>query len=298
MTKLGFVGAGKIGSNAIYSTLHRLEPDEIVVVDIIEDLAVGEGLDLNTAAAGLGLDTRVHGTDDYSELDGADLVVVSAGKPREEGMTREDLLGDNANIMKTIGENIADHAPDAKVMVVTNPVDALTWAMWKATGFERNRVFGMGSLHDSMRLWDILRDDGADVYDAWVLGPHGEQMFPARDLSHVEGIEVDWEKVKERVRGRAMDIIERKGATYYAPGVAISRMAEAVVENEKQFLPVISVLDGEYDAADVTIGVPVVLGGQGVEHIIEVDLGADQSNFDKALESVTEQIETIRPVFE
>lgn len=298
MTKLGFVGAGKIGSNAVYATLHRLEPDEIVIVDIIEDLAVGEGMDLNTAAAGLGLDTKVRGTDDYGELAGAELVVVSAGKPREEGMTREDLLQDNANIMKEIGGNIADHAPDAKVMVVTNPVDALTWAMWKATGFPRNRVFGMGSLHDSMRLWDILRDDGADLYDAWVLGPHGEQMFPARSISTVEGIDVDWADVKERVRGRAMKIIERKGATYYAPGIAISRMAEAVVANQKQFLPVISVLDGEYDAADVTIGVPVVLGGRGVEHIIEVDLGEDQSNFDKALESVTEQIETIRPVFE
>lgn len=298
MTKLGFVGAGKIGSNAVYATLHRVEVDEIAIVDIIEDLAVGEAMDLNTSAAGLGLPTRVHGGEDYALLEGSDLVVVSAGKPREPGMTREDLLEANAKIMRTIAEGIREHAPDSHVLVVSNPVDALTWVCWKVTGFPRNRVFGMGALHDTMRLWDILRDSGADFYDAWVLGPHGEQMFPARALARVEGVDVDWADVKEQVRGRAMSIIEKKGATYYAPGIAISRMVEAVVTNEKAFLPVISVLDGEFGQEDLTVGVPVVLGAGGVERVVEVDLGEDRANFDKACEGVREQIEQVRGIVE
>lgn len=298
MTKLGFVGAGKIGSNAVYATLHRVEVDEIAVVDLIEDLAVGEAMDLNTSAAGLGLGTRVHGGKDYELLEGSDLVVVSAGKPREPGMTREDLLKDNAGIMRTIAEGIAEHASDARVLVVSNPVDALTWVAWKTSGFARHRVFGMGALHDTMRLWDILRDSGADFFDAWVLGPHGEQMFPARSLARVEGVDVDWADVKEQVRGRAMEIIERKGATYYAPGVAISRMVEAVVENEKAFLPVIAVLDGEFGQQDLAIGVPVILGAAGVERVVEVDLGEDQATFEKACESVAEQVETVRSIAE
>lgn len=291
MSKIGFVGAGSIGANAVYATLHKVHADEMALVDLQEDLAVGEAMDLNTAAAGLGLDTRVRGGEDYELLEGSDLVVVSAGVPRSEDMTREDLIDKNADVMSTIAQGVKENAPGAKILVVTNPVDPLTYITWEETGWDRNEVFGMGALHDSMRLWDVLRDDGADVYDAWVLGPHGEDMFPAQSQATVEGIDVDWPTVKESVRGRAANIIEKKGATYYAPGIAIAHMAETILGREKRLMPVVTVLDGEYGLEDVALGVPAILSQHGVERVVDVDLDdQDQSSLEQGAKSVRSQL--------
>jgi malate dehydrogenase len=291
MSKIGFVGAGKIGANAVYATLHEVQADEMALVDLQADLAAGEALDLNTAAAGLGLQTKVRGGDDYELLSGSDLVVVSAGVPRTEHMTREDLIDENAGVMATIAEGVQEHAPDAKILVVTNPVDPLTYITWEETGWDRSQVFGMGALHDSMRLWDVLRDDGADTYDAWVLGPHGEDMFPAQSQATVEGVDVDWDQVEESVRGRAANIIEKKGATYYAPGIAIAHMAETILGREKRVLPVVSILEGEYGLEDVALGVPAVLSQHGVERVIEVDLDdQDRAALEKGAKSVRSQL--------
>ncbi len=291
MTKIGFVGAGKIGANAVYATLHKVNVDEIAIVDLQEDLAQGEALDLNTAAAGLGLPTRVRGGKDYELLEGSDVVVVSAGIPRKPGMTREDLIQKNAGVMQTITEGVKEHAPDSKILLVTNPVDPLTYITWKESGWDRSRVFGMGALHDSMRLWDLLRDDGASTYDAWILGPHGEDMFPAKSLATVEGLSPEWGDVKEAIRGRAMNIIEKKGATYYAPGIAIAHMLETILGREKRLLPVVSILQGEYGLEDVALGVPAILSHKGVERIVELPLSSeDRKLLEKGANTVREQI--------
>ncbi|MHB8604662.1 MAG: malate dehydrogenase [Thermoplasmatota archaeon] len=297
MVKVSFVGAGKIGANAAFSTLHRVPSlTEVAIVDIVENLAVGEALDLNTAAAGLGMPTKVVGGSDYKLLKGSKVVVVSAGLARKPGMTREDLLKKNADIIKSITQQIVANAPHAQIMFVSNPVDPLVYLAWKTSGWDRSRVYGMGALHDSMRLWDVLRDTiGATTWnDAWILGPHGEQMFPAKTIARVEGATatLDWPGIKESVRGRAAKIIELKGATYYAPGIAISQMVRAAVgEGPKQFVPVVSVLKGEYGLRDVALGVPAVLSERGVEQVIEVPLGPeDRESLNIGAKAVAEQI--------
>lgn len=298
MTKVGFVGAGKIGANAVYSTLHRVKHvKEIAIVDIVENLAVGEAMDLNTAAAGLGLETRVVGGSDYALLKGADVVVVSAGLARKPGMTREDLLKKNADIIKGITQNIVANAPHAQIQVVSNPVDPLVYLAWKTSGWDRSRVYGMGALHDSMRLWDVLRDSvkAPTWNDSWILGNHGEQMFPAASIANTGGAKVDWAAAKETVRGRAATIIEKKGATYYAPGIAISQMVSAALgETPKQLVPVVCVLDGEFGQRGVALGVPAVLGKRGVEKIVEYPLaGEDKDWLSAAAKAIADQVAQI-----
>jgi malate dehydrogenase len=298
MVKIGFVGSGKIGANAVYSTLHRVrDMSEIAIVDIMENIAVGEAMDLNTAAAGLGLETKVVGGADYGLLKGADVVVVSAGLARKPGMTREDLLAKNSGIISDITRKVFAAAPDAQMQVVSNPVDPLVYKAWKVSGKDRSKVYGMGALHDSMRLWDVLRDSvKAPVWnDSWILGNHGEQMFPAASLANTGGANVDWAAAKETVRGRAASIIEKKGATYYAPGIAISQMVMAAVgQGGKQCIPVVSVLQGEYGLRDVALGVPAVLGKRGLERVVEMPLaGADQEWMNAAAKAIKEQIAMI-----
>lgn len=298
MTKIGFVGAGKIGANAIYSTLHRAKGvSEIAIVDIVENLAAGEAMDLNTAAAGLGLETKVVGGSDYALLKGADVVVVSAGLARKPGMTREDLLAKNAGIIADITKKVFENAPDTQMQVVSNPVDPLVYKAWKVSGKDRSKVYGMGALHDSMRLWDVLRDTyKAPVWnDSWILGNHGEQMFPAASIANTGGAKVDWAGAKEAVRGRAATIIEKKGATYYAPGIAISQMVLAALgQGPKQYIPVVSVLQGEYGLKDVALGVPALLSRRGLERIVETPLtGEDKDWMNAAAKAIQDQIALI-----
>ncbi|HLE96069.1 MAG TPA: malate dehydrogenase [Candidatus Thermoplasmatota archaeon] len=293
--KIGFVGAGKIGANSVYSTLHRVKGvSSIAIVDIVENLAMGEAMDLNTAAAGLGLKTRVVGGSDYGLLRDADVVVVSAGLARKPGMTREDLLAKNAGIVSDIARKVVAVAPNAQINLVTNPVDPLVIAMWRASGLPRSRVYGMGALHDSMRLWDVLRDTvKAPVWnDAWILGNHGEQMFPAASLANTGRAGIDWAAAKEAVRGRAASIIEKKGATYYAPGIAISQMVLAATgETPTQLLPVVCVLDGEFGQRGIALGVPAILSRRGVEKVVELPLsGEDKDWFHAAAKAVQDQV--------
>lgn len=298
MTKIGFVGAGKIGANAVYSTLHRVKGvSEIAIVDINENLAVGEAMDLNTAAAGLGLETRVVGGGDYNLLKNADVVVVSAGLARKPGMTREDLLAKNAGIITDITQKVFAAAPDTQMQIVSNPVDPLVYKAWKVSGKDRSKVYGMGALHDSMRLWDVLRDTAkAPVWnDSWILGNHGEQMFPAASIANTGGAKVDWAAAKEAVRGRAASIIEKKGATYYAPGIAISQMVQAALgQGPKQLIPVVSVLQGEYGLKDVALGVPAILSRRGLERVVEIPLtGEDKDWMNSAAKAIQDQIAII-----
>ncbi|MEA3191233.1 MAG: malate dehydrogenase [Thermoplasmata archaeon] len=278
MAKVGFVGAGTIGANSIYATLALTDRiSEIAVVDVNEAAAVGRALDLNTASVAFGRRTRVHGATDYAILKGSQVVVVSAGMPRKPGMTRADLLGINIKILKSVCAEVKKHAPDCIFLLVTNPVDILLYVCWKELGFPRERVLGMTSLHDSARLTDIVRDATGDrELRATILGEHGETMFVAPSLSSPEIKAADWEALEKKTRGRAMEIIERVGATAYAPGACTGRMVKAFIEDTHEEIPTGVILTGEYGHRDVATGVPAVLGRGGLVRVVQYELRPDE----------------------
>lgn len=274
MVKVGFVGAGTIGANSIFATLAMTDRiDEIAVVDIAEAAAVGRAMDLNTASVAFGRRTKVVGGTDYSLLKGSDIVVVSAGMPRKPGMTRADLLGINIKILKSVTAEVKKNAPDCVFLLVSNPVDILLYICWKELGFPRARCIGMTSLHDSARFTDIVRDaTGNREVRATILGEHGETMFVSPTLSSPELAGGDWEGWEKTTRGRAMQIIERVGATAYAPGACTGRMVKAILEDTREEIPTGVILEGEYGYRDVATGVPAVLGKGGLIRVVQYDL--------------------------
>jgi len=274
--KIGFVGAGRIGSTSAFTCLQHLDVDEIAIVDILEDLAVGEAMDLSHAAAAFDRYPTIRGGTDYSLLKGSEIIVVSAGLARKPGMTRLDLATKNAGIMKEIAKNIMNHSPESKILVVTNPMDVMNYIMWKESGKPRNEVFGMGNILDSSRLKERLFAHGArNIRKAYMIGEHGDSMFPAKSLADFDN-EVDWKKVEEEARFIAAEVIKRKGATIYGPAVCIFRMVKAVVNDTKEEIPTSVILDGEYGISDVAVGVPAIIGRNGVEKIVEYGLPEEE----------------------
>ena len=291
--KVGFVGAGTIGANSIFATLALTDRiTEIAVVDVVEAAAVGRAMDLNTAAVAFGRRTRVHGGTDYALLRGASVVVVSAGLPRKPGMTRADLLSKNITILKDVCANVRRNAPDCVLLLVTNPVDILLYIAWKELGFPRERVIGMTSLHDSSRFTDIVRDATGDRdVRATILGEHGETMFVSPTLSSPKLKGGDWEAWEKTTRGRAMEIIERVGATAYAPGACTGRMVKAIVEDTHEEIPTGVILMGEYGHRDVATGVPAVLGRGGLVRVVQYDLSAvEKAKLEVTVKAVKEKI--------
>ncbi|MFO7966990.1 MAG: malate dehydrogenase [Archaeoglobaceae archaeon] len=266
--KIGFVGAGRIGSTSAFACLLRMDVDEIALVDVFEDVAVGEAMDLSHAAAALGICPRIEGGTDYTLLEGSDIVVVSAGMARKPGMTRLDLAVKNAGIIRDIAENLRD--VDTNILVVSNPMDLMTYIMWKESGKTRKQVFGMGNLLDTSRLKDQLTGGSvSSECETYIIGEHGDSMFPAESLARVS---TDFEDLLERTRSVAAEVIKRKGATFYGPAVCIYRMVKAVGEDIKEEIPTSVILQGEYGIDDVAIGVPAILGKNGVEKVVEYDL--------------------------
>jgi len=277
MTKVGFVGAGRVGSTAAYATLYSVDCDEIALVDVVGDLAVGEAMDLETAAVAVGREVTVEGGGDYSLLRGSDVVVVSAGLARKPGMTRLDLARANAGIVRDVTEKAVGFSPGAVLLVVTNPVDLMTYAAYRASGGPRAAVLGIGSLHDTVRLVAEIRRRGGRNVEAMMVGEHGDSMFPLRSRAKFEGVgSLDWDAVVEAVRGRAMTIIERKGATTFTPASCAARVVAAVLGDERVELPVVAVLDGEYGLGDIALGVPAVVGRKGIVKVVEYDLPEEE----------------------
>ena len=276
--KLGFVGAGRVGATSAFTCLLNMDVDEIALVDIAEDLAVGEAMDLTHAAAGVDKYPEISGGSDYSLLDGSDVIVVTAGLARKPGMTRLDLANKNAGIIRDVARRIMESSPESKIIVVTNPMDVMTYIMWRETGKPRNEVFGMGNMLDSSRLKATLYSQGArNIRKAWIIGEHGDSMFIMWSQADFDG-EVDRESTLEKVRFVAAEVIKRKGATIYGPAVAIYRMVNAVVNDTKEEIPTSAILQGEYGIEDVAVGVPAVLGKDGVEKVVEYDLPEEELN--------------------
>lgn len=295
------IGSGKVGGAAALFTALRKVTDEILLLDVVQGLPQGEAMDINHMLAEKGIDVNVRGSNDYSEMKGSDVVVVVAGSGRKPGMTRMDLLKINASIVKGVVENIQKYAKDSMIIPVTNPLDPMAYLTYKVSGFQKNRVFGMGGMLDLSRFTQFIHEStgySRNSIRGLVIGEHGENMLPLPRFSTVSGIPLHSilpkEKIEEIVQGTrqvAAKVIELKGATVHAPGNAISTIVEAVLNDTKQVIPVATYLDGEYGYSDVSIGVPAVIGKNGVEKIVELDLDSNEKEwFKKGVESVKSAI--------
>lgn len=286
------VGAGKVGSSAAFSILGRRIGD-VLLVDVSEKVALGEALDMMQAAPAIEFDGRIEGTSDYRKMQGSDLVIVTAGFPRQPGMNRIDLINKNAAITKSIVREVVKYAPECKLMMVTNPVDVMTYVAYKESGFERSRVFGMGNILDTLRFRSyIALELGVSREDirGLVIGEHGDSMVPLVNFASVSGIPItallekeQIEKIVNLTKNSGADVIKLKGSTTYAPAVVISIMADAVLRGRNRVMSVSTYLNGEYGLSELSIGVPCILGRNGVEKILELKLDADaQAEFEKS----------------
>jgi malate dehydrogenase len=298
------IGSGKVGGAAALFTALRKVTDEILLLDVVQGLPQGEAMDINHMLAEKGIDVNVRGSNDYSEMKGSDIVVVVAGSGRKPGMTRMDLLKINASIVKGVVENIRNYAKESMIIPVTNPLDPMAYLTYKVSGFQKNRVFGMGGMLDLSRFTQFIHEStgySRNSIRALVVGEHGENMLPLPRFSTVSGIPLSSilpkEKIEEIVQGTrqvAAKVIELKGATVHAPGNAISTIIEAVLNDTKQVIPVATYLDGEYGYSDVSIGVPAVIGKNGVEKIVELDLDSSEKEwFKKGVESIKSAISNL-----
>ncbi len=308
--KIGLVGAGMIGGTLAHLTGLK-ELGDVALVDIAEGIPQGKGLDLAESSPVEGFDCAYAGSNDYDVLEGSDVVIVTAGVPRKPGMSRDDLIGINSGIIQTVGENIKKHAPNAFVIVITNPLDAMVEVMQRVTGFAPEKVVGMAGVLDSARFRYFLAEEfGVSVEDvtAFVLGGHGDTMVPLVRYSTVAGIplpdlvKMGWttqdklDAIVQRTRDGGAEIVGllKTGSAYYAPASSAITMAESYLKDKKRVLPCAAKLSGEYGVDGLYIGVPVIIGAGGVEKIIEIELSADeQEMFDGSVAAVKGLVEAV-----
>jgi len=293
---ISIIGTGKLGAAVALQTAQR-ELGDLRLVDIIQGLPQGEALDLAQMAAEQGTDLEITGSNDYKDIAGSDLVVVIGGLGRKPGMTRLDLQEKNEAIIRSICEKITEYAPKTLVLMVTNPLDVMTYLAWKVTGFEPNRVFGQSGMLDTMRFkYFISKTLGVSTASihAVVIGEHGDSMVPLPRFSTVNGVPItellskaQVDDAIDRTRKIAAEVIALKGATIFAPAHGITRMIESVIKDKKMVLCLTAHLNGEYGLKDVYVDVPAVLGAKGVERVIELKLDeAEKAAFMKSVEVV------------
>lgn len=301
---IGMIGAGRVGSQAALE-LASQGIDDISLVDVVEGLAEGEALDISHKLAEIGVDSKVRGSNDFSIINGSDVVVVTAGLARKPGMTRMDLLQKNSSIIASVSKEIAKYAPGSIVIVVTNPMDVMTYVTLKETGFERERVIGMGGLLDLSRFKYVLSNMlnvSRSSINSIVIGEHGENMVPLASHTWIGSVPLSKllseDQIKsaiEETRRVAAEVIAKKGATVYAPASAISRMVKAIRMDKKEILPASTLLEGEYDLNDLCIGVPLRLGCDGVEQIYELSLSdIEWDEFKKGAETIKQAIKSLK----
>ena len=285
--KIGLVGAGQIGGTMAHLVALR-ELGDVALVDIAEGTAKGKALDLTQSTPLTRTDAKIEGSSDYALLDGADVVIVTAGLPRKPGMSRDDLLDKNVAIISAASEGIRQHAPNAFVIVITNPLDAMVYALWKKTGFAARQIVGMAGVLDSTRFRAFLAmETGFSIKDinAMVLGGHGDDMVPLTRLANISGIPVSAflsadkiAAIEERTRKGGGEIVQLlgNGSAFYSPAQSAIDMAEAYLKDQKRILPVAACLNGEYGYEGLFVGVPAVIGREGVEKIIEIELTVEE----------------------
>jgi malate dehydrogenase len=303
--KIALIGAGMIGGTLAHLAAIR-EMGDIVLVDVVEGIPQGKALDLAQAGPVEGYDVNIVGTQDYADIAGADVCIVTAGIARKPGMSRDDLLGINLKVMKAVGEGIKAHAPDSFVICVTNPLDAMVWALREFSGLPPHRVVGMAGVLDSARFRHFLAEEfdvSVEDVTAFVLGGHGDTMVPIVQYSTVAGIPIPdlirmgWssqekiDAIVQRTRSGGGEIVAllKTGSAYYAPATSAIAMAESYLKDKKRVLPAAAHLTGQYGVDDLYVGVPVVIGAGGVERIVEIELDeAAKANFQVSVEAVKE----------
>jgi len=303
--KIALIGAGNIGGTLAHLAAQK-ELGDVVLFDVVEGVPQGKALDLAQCGPVEGFDTKITGTNDYADIAGADVIIVTAGVARKPGMSRDDLLGINLKVMKAVGEGIKNNAPDAFVICITNPLDAMVWALREFSGLPHNKVVGMAGVLDSARFSTFLAwEFGVSVKDVntFVLGGHGDTMVPVVEYSTVNGIPIpDLVKMGLSTQERIDSIVQRTrsgggeivgllktGSAYYAPATSAIAMAEAYLGDQKRIMPCAVYVDGKYGLDGLYVGVPVVIGAGGAEEVIEIALDDEgKANFAVSVEAVKE----------
>ncbi|MBF0563362.1 MAG: malate dehydrogenase [Alphaproteobacteria bacterium] len=306
--KIALVGAGNIGGTLAHLAVLK-ELGDVVMFDIVEGVPQGKALDILESTPIEDLDASLAGVNDYAGIAGADVVIVTAGVPRKPGMSRDDLIGINAKVMSAVGEGIKKHCPNAFVICITNPLDAMVWVLREVSGLPHHMVVGMGGVLDSGRFRTFLADEfkvSVEDVQAFVLGGHGDTMVPLPRYSSVGGIplpdaiKMGWttqerlEKIMQRTRDGGAEIVAllKTGSAFYAPAAAGILMAECYLKDKKRILPCAAWCAGQYGLSGMYVGVPVVIGAGGVEKVVEIELDADEkAMFDKSVDAVRVLIE-------
>jgi malate dehydrogenase len=294
------IGSGKVGASVALNCSMK-ELDDILLLDVVTGLPQGEAMDINHLLSERGIDCKVRGSNDYAEMTGSKFVVMVAGVGRKPGMTRMDLLQVNAQIVREIASKIVTYARDAILIVVTNPLDPITYLALKATQMKKNMVMGMGGMLDLSRFKSYIQEAtnvSRNSISAMVISEHGENMLPLVRFSSIGGIPLQQfiseevaDAIVEKTKKVASEVIALKGATIHAPGNAVATMIEAVVKNKRSVIPISTLLEGEYGENDVCIGVPAIVGANGVEKIIELKLNDfEKSVFTRGINSVKDAI--------
>ena len=315
--KIALIGAGQIGGTLAH-LVGLKELGDVLLFDILEGTPQGKSLDLSESAPVEGFDARLTGVNDYKDIAGADVVIVTAGVPRKPGMSRDDLLGINLKVMEAVGKGVSANAPDAFVICITNPLDAMVWALQKASGLPPKKVVGMAGVLDSARFRYFLAEEfkvSVEDVTAFVLGGHGDDMVPLIRYSTVAGIPLPdlvtmgWttheriDAIVDRTRKGGGEIVNllKTGSAFYAPASSAIAMAESYLKDKKRVLPCAAYLDGEYGENGLYVGVPVVIGEGGVERILEIEMTKDERDmFAKSVASVKTLVEAckgINPAF-
>ncbi|MDQ3245615.1 MAG: malate dehydrogenase [Pseudomonadota bacterium] len=311
--KIALIGAGMIGGTLAHLAAMR-ELGDIVLFDIADGIPQGKALDIAQAGPVDDFDASLKGTSDYADIAGADVCIVTAGVPRKPGMSRDDLIGINLKVMKAVGEGIRTHAPDSFVICITNPLDAMVWALREFSGLPHNMVVGMAGVLDSARFRHFLAEEfkvSVEDVTAFVLGGHGDTMVPVVQYSTVAGIPVPdlikmgWstqeriDGIVTRTRGGGGEIVGllKTGSAFYAPATSAIAMAESFLKNKKRVLPAAAHLSGQYGIDNLYVGVPVVIGEGGVERIVEIVLDESaQQNFTASVDAVKELLVACRNI--
>jgi malate dehydrogenase len=311
--KIALIGAGMIGGTLAHLAAMR-ELGDIVLFDVVDGVPEGKALDIAQAGPVDDFDANLKGTSDYADIAGADVCIVTAGIPRKPGMSRDDLLGINLKVMKAVGEGIKQHAPGAFVICITNPLDAMVWALREFCGLPHHMVVGMAGVLDSARFRHFLAqefDVSVEDVTAFVLGGHGDTMVPIVEYSTVAGIPVPdlikmgWttqervDEIVKRTRGGGGEIVAllKTGSAFYAPATSGIAMAESFLKDKKRVLPCAAHLTGQYGVDNLYVGVPVVIGAGGVERIVEIELKSEaKANFQLSVDAVKELLEACKQI--
>ena len=311
--KIALIGAGQIGGTLALLTAQK-ELGDVVLFDVVDGVGPGKALDIAQSAVTQSFDVKMKGTSEYKDIEGADVVIVTAGVPRKPGMSRDDLLEINLKVMEQVGAGIAKYAPKAFVICITNPLDAMVWALQKFSGLPTNQVIGMAGVLDSSRFIHFIAEElGVSTEDvtAFVLGGHGDTMVPLTRYSTVAGIpltdvvKMGWmskeklDAIVQRTRDGGAEIVGllKTGSAFYAPAASAIAMAESYLKDKKRVMPAAAYLDGQYGVKGTYVGVPVVIGADGAEKVIEISLNsAEQKAFDKSVGAVEGLIEACKKI--